>query len=596
MSRLMISKDGIQSSEFMSDLKWWAIKYRICLNAISDLLQILKKHIPILSFLPKDARTFLRTPRENNIINLAGGLYWHCGLRNFIEKLIIDYDKLALPSNIDLILNIDGLPLAKSSKVSFWPILVSDIKLKNVYMVGCYYGNSKPSSANDFMKEFIHELISINNKLPIQVSLYAIVCDAPAKLFLLSTKGHIGYDSCSKCYIQGTHKNSKVCFVENVPSRLRTDTDFLEQTDVDYHKGETILTIVPNLGLVTNVPLDYMHLICLGVVKKLLILWIKRPFSVRLNSTQIQKISKLLIKIRERTPIEFVRKPRSLNDAMYWKATEFRQFLLYTGPVVLNGFIRQDIYINFLTLHVAISILINPKLIKNQNNILYAEKLLTHFVKSFQIIYGDQFVTHNIHNLLHLSRDVQKFGALDEFSAFRFENYLQMLKNILRKSDRPLQQVARRFGEMHACEYQFHSKLDNQSNTILKNKHCAGPLPNNLIMQNNLNQYKILKTHLYYINCKEDKNNCCVLKDGSNICVVNIIQSQNLEIFIIGVKCNKLNTLYSLPCSSGKLNIHIISKTTEMSLWPITEIEGKVYNLLNSKNESIAIPLCHAGV
>ncbi|XP_029171122.1 uncharacterized protein LOC114940566 [Nylanderia fulva] len=327
----------------MSDLKWWAIKYRICLNAISDLLQILKKHIPILSFLPKDARTFLRTPRENNIIKLAGGLYWHCGLRNFIEKLIIDYDKLALPSNIDLILNIDGLPLAKSSKVLFWPILVSDIKLKNVYMVGCYYGNSKPTSANDFVKELIHELININNKLPIQVSLYAIVCDAPAKSFLLSTKGHIGYGSCSKCYIQGTHKNSKVCFVENVPSHLQTDTDFLEQTDVDYHKGETILTIVPNLGLVTNVPLDYMHLICLGVVKKLLILWIKGSLSIRLNSTQIQKISKLLIKIRERTPIEFVRKPRSLNNVMYWKATEFRQFLLYTGPVVLNEFIR-DIY------------------------------------------------------------------------------------------------------------------------------------------------------------------------------------------------------------------------------------------------------------
>jgi hypothetical protein len=110
--------------------------------------------------------------------------------------------------------------------------------------------------------------------------------------------------------------------------------------------------------------------------------------------------------MRERTPKEFVRKPRSFNDVMYWKATEFRHFLLYTGPIVLKGIVEQNIYINFLILHVAISILISLKLIKNQNNILYAKNLLIHFVNSFIVIYGENFVSHNIHNLLHLSTDV----------------------------------------------------------------------------------------------------------------------------------------------------------------------------------------------
>jgi hypothetical protein len=263
---------------FISELRHWAIKYKICLNAINDLFWILRKHISYLLFLPNDARSFLRTPRKSNIINLAGGIYWHYGLRNIVEKIIIQYEKLALPSNnINLILNVDGLPLSRSSKVSFWPILVSEVHLKKVYMVGCYYGNDKPNNANDFLKEFIYELISIKDKLPIQVSLYAIVCDAPAKSFILSTKGHTEYASCSKCCIYGTYKNGTVCFVERVPSRLRIDIDFLNQTDRDYHKGETILTMINNLGLVSNVPLDYMHLICLGVVKKLLLLWIKGP-------------------------------------------------------------------------------------------------------------------------------------------------------------------------------------------------------------------------------------------------------------------------------------------------------------------------------
>jgi len=45
-------------------------------------------------------------------------------------------------------------------------------------------------------------------------------------------------------------------------------------------------------------------------------------------------------------------------------------------------------YIHFLTLHVAISILVNPKDVENENKILYAEKLLIHFVKTFEAIYG----------------------------------------------------------------------------------------------------------------------------------------------------------------------------------------------------------------
>ena len=34
-------------------------------------------------------------------------------------------------------------------------------------------------------------------------------------------------------------------------------------------------------------------------------------------------------------PREFARGPRTTADLLRYKATEFRQFLLYTGPVVL---------------------------------------------------------------------------------------------------------------------------------------------------------------------------------------------------------------------------------------------------------------------
>ena len=53
----------------------------------------------------------------------------------------------------------------------------------------------------------------------------------------------------------------------------------------------------------------------------------------------------------------------------------------------------------------------------------YAKEMLLHFVKSTKDIYGEEFLVYNIHSLLHLPEDVEKFGSLNNVSAFPFENY-----------------------------------------------------------------------------------------------------------------------------------------------------------------------------
>ena len=106
-------------------------------------------------------------------------------------------------------------------------------------------------------------------------------------------------------------------------------------------------------GMVTQFPIDYMHLVCLGVTRRLLLFWRKGPLHCVIAK-------------------EFARKPRSLCEIDRWKATELRQFLLYTGPVVLRGYVSDAVYSNFLLLHVAISILVNPTLCTEYCG--YAEK------------------------------------------------------------------------------------------------------------------------------------------------------------------------------------------------------------------------------
>lgn len=72
--------------------------------------------------------------------------------------------------------------------------------------------------------------------------------------------------------------------------------------------------------------------------------------------------------------------------------------------------------------------------------------MIEHFICPSIKIYDPDFVSHNIHNLLHLSDCVKLYGSLDNFSVFPFENYMQQLKKV-RKSAQSLQQIIRRIIE-----------------------------------------------------------------------------------------------------------------------------------------------------
>jgi hypothetical protein len=99
---------------------------------------------------------------------------------------------------------------------------------------------------------------------------------------------------------------------------------------------------------------------------------------------------------------EFVRKPRQLEDILRWKATELRTFLLYIGPVILKVILTDSCFKNFMSLNIAMIILLSP----NYGSLIdYAQKLLNYFVQTFEQIYGQYLMSHNIHGLLHLVED-----------------------------------------------------------------------------------------------------------------------------------------------------------------------------------------------
>lgn len=128
---------------------------------------------------------------------------------------------------------------------------------------------------------------------------------------------------------------------------LRTEEQFKKFQYKD-HQREPSPLIRYGINCIQTFPLDYMHLVCLGVMRRMLFFWKGGPRHCRLSCGQISSISDHLIQLTGKLPSEFVRQPRSLCELERWKATEYRQFLLYTGPVVLRKVVNESVYETFM--------------------------------------------------------------------------------------------------------------------------------------------------------------------------------------------------------------------------------------------------------
>ena len=184
--------------------------------------------------------------------------------------------------------NVDGLQLFKSNNAQFWPILAAIVNCDEFsavkdrsepFIVGLYFGYSKPSNVSEFLSEFVAEISELQlggvtycgKKYKLRI--HSFYCDMPARAFVKCVTGHSGYGGCEKCETHGKYVKC-VTFPEG-DARLRTDESFLAMTDKNHHSKECVSPLVSvSVGMVSQFPIDYMHQVCLGVMKHLLICWI----------------------------------------------------------------------------------------------------------------------------------------------------------------------------------------------------------------------------------------------------------------------------------------------------------------------------------
>jgi hypothetical protein len=520
-----------EDSGLHGKLAHWAVTHGITHAALGALLQILHVY---MTFLPLDPRTLLHTWHPMDIVGKCKGTFIYFGVACGLMKSLLTYKPRVLNDTISLSIGVDGLPLFKSSNAQFWPILAKYNDLPP-FLVALYYGMEKPHSVHEYLQEFVTEMKSIGENgiiyeaKRLSVRIATFICDAPARAFMKCVKVHNSYHACDRCVSKGSW-NGRVVFDE-LDAPLRTDSQFADNAYTDHQVSVSPLKSICN-ELVTSFSLDYLHTVCLGVVRRIVHFWKDGPKQCRLGWKCLDLMSNNLLALRDNIPREFPRKPRSLKELDRFKATEFKLFLLYTGPAILKSVLSHEMYRHFMSLSVAMHILLSPT--KCVLHCDYARQLLRYFVSNCATIYGKTMVVYNVHTLLHLADDVDNFKcSLQNLSAFPFENYMQTLKRYVRSARNPLAQVANRLHEFDvvALEKAVQEKRTSDVSTTDRHFYTA------------------------------TRDNCYVLRSGVYIFVKDVRrESGNVTLLCDVCPVEQTTSLFLEPCDSKWLKIACIKQ------------------------------------
>jgi len=104
--------------------------------------------------LPKDAQSIMKTPRTVTLVQKCGGQFVYFGLKRGILDILAQVDKMIM--SVNLFVNVDGLPLFKSSGLEFWPVMCSFDKY-DPFVVPLYCGFGKPKYVYTFLEQFVDE-------------------------------------------------------------------------------------------------------------------------------------------------------------------------------------------------------------------------------------------------------------------------------------------------------------------------------------------------------------------------------------------------------------------------------------------------------
>ncbi|KAJ8684829.1 hypothetical protein QAD02_020622 [Eretmocerus hayati] len=492
--------------------------------------------------------------RKFNVLNPSDkSEYVYFGIACHLIKIVnVALHKLDV---LFLKINVDGMTPFKSSPLNFWPILGlvhHEYASYKPFVIAAYYGKGKPFSVNLYLDEFIKELnclcqngITIGER-KFEVRVKCFCCDRPARAFLKKIVNHGAYYACERCWVSGFYYLNRIVYPLR-DCKLRTDESFRRKENPEHHDGESPLLQLKDkdnesLDMILLFMQEFMHAGPLGIMKKLLT---EQWFSdkTKITREKMMFVSLRLVNLASQIPKELHGTTRDLHKLSLWKAKEFRLFLLYCGPFVLEGILTEEEYNHFMLLHVACRILHSRDLLQVFGE--HTKMLLNRFVSLCELMYGLEFVVLNPHILSHIYDDVVNMGCpINELDAFIFEGYLSELKFSIRSGNKPLAQVCRKI----------------ETDFILNNKKVVSTL-DLLILKAKKDGDEYHVSNLEYLNFEltlKNPDNIILTTDGSIIQIQDLVCSSldtdASKLYVLGEKMEIIGPAYNYPVSSSALH------------------------------------------
>ena len=375
--------------------------------------------------------------------------------------------------NNSFTINTDGCSVSKSSKVSAWPIFLQLNELppharkRHLFLAGVWVDNVHPP-LNYLLIQTIQELRILyqerliwcpNGTDKVTSRFISLICsvDSGTRPAVLNMTQYNGKYGCTFCYAEGTNNEGRHTYQIEKKTRKekvsdRTDTEIREHMKEAYEKGTKIkgvkglsaMMMLPKFDLALGPIVEAMHNLYLGVAKQHTSLLLFGQATATWYCGKPQQLAAINIRLSKIRPPDLIsRAPRDISTVKQWKASEWRNWLLYYCIPCLENIIPRS-HLDLLTSLSGAAYILNKNSISIEE-LKEADQLLRKYMKGFQILFGTKNMSFNIHLLSHLISTVKNWGPVWAHSAFPFKSCnKKIIDSITSPNGRPLQ-IAIRF-------------------------------------------------------------------------------------------------------------------------------------------------------
>ena len=363
---------------------------------------------------------------------------------------------------------VDGVPETKSGGVSIDVLSVGFPGCRLVYPLAIL----RPSRSGMSLPESIIFEPLLRELTRCSLSVRLVIADAPKRAKVLGIVGHSGKMPCQYCYAKASTERNHKFFppATTANCRLRTNRGLRRaakalQKEQAAQKGRkkapkvmsgvkevSVLSAIPSMDLIHQVPTECMHLADLGIVRKMARLTFegKVKYKIPYKPSSLHLLNKLLSKIR--TPCECSRRARPMHLG-YWKSEEWRNLYLFMFPCVLDV-VRPELQeVWRLTVYILRALMLPDEYYQPTQADMPA--LVRQWYFAFKDAFGKYACSYNVHTFLHVL-EVRKHGPLTESSAVKYESLYGFLKECFAggtcsTGKQALQAAYLKYTDRHTC-------------------------------------------------------------------------------------------------------------------------------------------------